>query len=88
MKKELVIYRDLLTAYKAIKATYNDDYSPNQPVWRMTKRVILNAQETLGVAVATQLQERAMIKAGIRPSEPVDYTNFDWDNPENWAETE
>lgn len=88
MKKELVVYRNLLTAYKAIKATYNDDYSPNQPVWRMAKRVILNAQETLGVAVATQLQERAMIKAGIRPSEPVDYTNFDFDNPENWEKSE
>lgn len=88
MKKECVIYRDLLTAYKAIKATYNDDYSPNQPVWRMAKRVILNAQEALGVAVATQLQERAMIKAGIRPSGPVDYTNFDFDNPENWAKSE
>lgn len=88
MKKELVIYRDMLTAYKSIKATYNNDYSPNQPVWRIAKRVILNAQETLGVAVATQLQERAMIKAGIRSSEPVDYTNFDWDNPENWAKSE
>lgn len=88
MKKELVVYRNLLTVYKAIKATYNDDYSPNQPVWRMANRVILNAQETLGVAVATKLQERAMIKAGIRPSEPVDYTNFDWNNPDNWAKSE
>lgn len=50
MTKECVIYRDLLTAYKAIKATYNDDYSPNKAVWRMTKRVILNAQAALGVA--------------------------------------
>lgn len=88
MKKELVIYRDLLTAYKAIKATYNDDYSPNKSVWRMAKRVILNAQEALGVAVATQLQERAMIKAGINSSESVDYTAFDWDNPDNWAKSE
>lgn len=85
MRKELVIYRDLLTAYKAVKATYNADFSPNKSVWRMTKRVILNAQEALGVAVATQLQERAMIKADIRPSEPVDYNNFDWDNPQNWS---
>lgn len=88
MKKELVIYRDLLTAYKAIKATYNDNLSPNQPVWRTAKRVILNAQETLGVAMATQLQERAMIKAGINSSESVDYTAFDWDNPDNWAKYE
>ena len=86
MTKECVIYRDLLTAYKDIKATYNDDYSPNKAVWRMTKRVILNAQAALGVAVATQLQERAMIKAGIRPSEPVDYSNFDWDDPKNWRQ--
>jgi len=88
MKKELVIYRDLLTAYKAVKATYKDDGVPNQSVWRMAKRVILNAQETLGVAVATQLQERAMIKAGITQSEPVDYTSFDLDNPDNWAKSE
>lgn len=88
MKKELVIYRDLLTAYKAIKATYNNDNSPSQPVLRMAKRVILNAQETLGVATATQLQERAMIKADINSSEPVDYTAFDWDNPDNWAKSE
>lgn len=88
MKKELVIYRDLLTAYKAIKATYNADYSPNKSVWRMAKRVILNAQETLGVAMATQLQERAMIKAGINSSESVDQTAFDWDNPDNWAKSE
>lgn len=88
MKKELVIYRDLLTAYKAIKATYNDNLSPNQPVWRTAKRVILNAQETLGVAMATQLQERAMIKAGINSSESVDYTAFDWDNTDNWAKSE
>ena len=88
MKKELVIYRDLLTAYKAIKATYNDNLSPNQSVWRTAKRVILNAQETLGVAMATQLQERAMIKAGINSSESVDYTAFDWDNPDNWAKSE
>lgn len=88
MKKELVIYRDLLTAYKAIKATYNDNLSPNQSVWRTAKRVILNAQKTLGVAMATQLQERAMIKAGINSSESVDYTAFDWDNPDNWAKSE
>lgn len=88
MKKELVVYRNLLTAYKAIKETYNDDYSPNQSVLRMAKRVILNAQEILGVVVATQLQERAMIKAGISSSGPVDYTNFDFDNPENWAKSE
>lgn len=86
MTKECVIYRDLLTAYKAIKATYNDDYSPNKTVWRTAKRVILNAQKALGVAVATRLQERAMIKAGIRPSEPVDYSNFDWDDPKNWSQ--
>ena len=88
MKKELVVYRNLLTAYKAIKETYNDDCSPNQPVLRMAKRVILNAQEILGVVVATQLQERAIIKAGISSSKPVDYTNFDFDNPENWAKSE
>lgn len=85
MTKECVIYRDLLTAYKAIKATYNDDYYPNKTVWRTARRVILNAQNALGVAVATRLQERAMIKAGIRPSEPVDYSNFDWDDPKNWS---
>ncbi len=85
MKKELVIYRDLLTAYKAVKATYKDDGVPNKSVWRMAQRVILNAQEALGVAVVSQLQERAMIKAGINPSEPVEYTNFDWDNPQNWS---
>lgn len=33
-----------------------------------------------------RLQERAMIKAGIRPSEPVDYSNFDWDDPKNWSQ--
>lgn len=88
MRKELVIYRDMLTAYKAIKATYNDDYSPNKTVLRMAKRVILNAQETLGVTVATQLQERAMIKSGINSAESFDYTTFDWDNPENWTKSE
>lgn len=88
MKKECAIYRDLLTAYKAVKATYNADYSPNKSVWRMAKRVILNAQEILGVAMAMWLQERAMLKAGINPSEPVDYTNFDWDNPDNFLVSE
>lgn len=89
MKKELVVYRNLLTAYKAIKATYNDDYSPNQQVWRMAKRIFLNAQETLGVDVALNLQERAIIKAGIGTPKPMGYCyDFDWDNPENWSKSE
>lgn len=29
-----------------------------------------------------------MLKAGINPSEPVDYTNFDWDNPDNFLVSE
>lgn len=85
MKKECAIYRDLLTAYKAVKATYEADGVPNKAVWRMAKRGILNAQAVLGVAMAMWLQERAMLKSGVNPSEPVDYTDFDWDNPQNWS---
>lgn len=88
MQKELVIYRDLLTAYKAIKATYNDDLSPNKSVWRIAKRVIIRAHEELGYGPAAELQERAIIKAGIKNAEPFDYAGFDWDNPENWAKSE
>ena len=88
MKKELVIYRDLLTAYKAIKATYNDDLSPNQSVWRIAKRVIIRAHAELGYVLAAELQERAIIKSGIKSAEPFDYTAFDWDNPENWTKSE
>lgn len=88
MKKELVIYRDMLTAYKAIKATYNDDLSPNQLVWRIAKRVILRAHEELGYGLASELQERAIVKSGIKSAEPLNYTAFDWDNPENWTKSE
>ena len=88
MKKELVIYRDLLTTYKAVKATYNDDYSPNQPVWRIAKRVIIRAHAELGYGLASKLQERAIIKSGINSAESFDYAAFDWDNPENWAKSE
>lgn len=85
MKKELVIYRDLLSAYKAVKATYANDNSPNQAVWRSVKRVIARAQETLGDSITRNLQERAMTKSGINNPEPRTYDNFDWDNPANWA---
>lgn len=88
MKKECAIYRDLLTAYKAVKATYEADGVPNKAVWRMAKRGILNTQAVLGVAMAMRLQERAMLKAGINPSEPADYTNFDWDNLDNFLVSE
>lgn len=88
MKKELVIYRDLLTAYKAVKATYNEDGSPNQAVWKMAKRVVLRAYEELDYGLAAELQDRAMIKAGLNATESYDYSNFDWDNPENWAKSE
>lgn len=88
MKKELVIYRDLLTAYKAVKATYNDDGGPNKSAWRIAKRVIIRAHAELGYGLAAELQERAMIKSGINSAEPFDYTAFDLDSPENWAKSE
>ena len=88
MKKELVIYRDLLTAYKAVKATYNDDGVPNQSVWRIAKRVMIRAHAELGYGLAAELQERAIIKSGINSAESFDYTAFYWYNPENWAKSE
>ena len=88
MKKELVIYRDLLTAYKAVKATYNDDGVPNQSVWRIAKRVIIRAHAELGYGLAAELQERAIIRSGINSAESFDYTAFNLDNPENWAKSE
>lgn len=88
MKKELVIYRNLLTAYKAVKDTYKNDGVPNQSVWRMAKRVILNAHAELGYELVSELQERAIIKSGIKSAEPFDYTAFDLDNPDNWAKSE
>ena len=88
MKKELVIYRDMLTAYKAIKATYSDNLSPNQSVWRIAKRVIIRAHKELGYGLAAELQERAMIKSGINSAESFDYTAVDWDSSENWTKSE
>lgn len=88
MKKELVIYRDLLTTYKAVKATYNDDGAPNQSVWRIAKRVIIRAHAELGYGLASKLQECAIIKSGINSAESFDYAAFDWDSPENWAKSE
>ena len=88
MKKELVIYRDLLTTYKAVKATYNDDGAPNQSVWRIAKRVIIRAHAELGYGLASKLQERAIIKSGINSAESFDYAAFDWDSPEKWAKSE
>lgn len=85
MKTELVIYRDLLSAYKAINATGNEDSSPNQAVWRTVKRVIANAQKVLGLTATQELQERAMLKAGINSPKATTFDNFDWDNPANWT---
>jgi len=87
MKKELVIYRDLLATYKAVKATYNNDGVPNQSVWRIAKRVIIRAHAELGCGLASKLQERAIIKSGINSTESFDYAAFDWDTPENWAKS-
>lgn len=85
MRKELVIYRDLLTAYKAVKATYNDDGVPNKSVWRIAKRVIIRAYAELGYGLASELQERAMFKSGINSAEPFASTAFDWNSLENFG---
>ena len=83
MKSETIIYRDLLTAYKALAATYNTDGSPNRAVWRMVKRTIFNAINTLGQSQACELQGRAMIKSGINTPDDAPYSELDWDNVDN-----
>lgn len=85
MKKELVIYRDLLTACKAVKATYNDDGVPNKSVWRIAKRVITRAHAELGYGLALELQARAMTKSGINSAQPFASTAFDWNSLENFG---
>ena len=87
MKKESVIYRDVLTAYKAIAATYNADGSPNQAVWRSAKRIIRRAYDELDTDLAEKLQLRAIDKSSPA-AEPMDFADFDWDSPANWTKSE
>ena len=85
MRKELVIYRDLLTAYKAVKATYNDDGVPNKSVWCIAKRVITRAHAELGYGLASELQARAMTKSGINSADTFTPTAFDWNRLDNFV---
>ena len=87
MKTVFTVYRSILTAYKAVAETSTNGV-PNKWAVKTLNRVIRNAQGQLKAEMVAEMQERALIKVGINSAEPMDYTGFDWDNPENWAKSE